>query len=96
MVPFGLAAPFINIACYGLIWYIAGWPYAVIIFGLYILTCILQVWTNRAQKRIKKTENVKNVQRMQLISDMITGIRTIKSYAGEKNYGQKIRQQREI
>lgn len=33
---------------------------------------------------------------MQLISDMITGIRTIKSYAGEKNYGQKIRQQREI
>ena len=96
MVPFGLAAPFINLACYGLIWYIAGWPYAVIVFGLYILTCILQVWTNRAQKRIKQTENVKNVHRMQLISDMITGIRTIKSYAGEESYGQKIRQQREI
>ena len=37
MAPFGLCAPFINLACYGLIWHISGWPYAVIIFGLWIL-----------------------------------------------------------
>ena len=46
MQPFGLAAPFINLACYGLIWYIAGWPYALIIFGLSILTCMLQICAN--------------------------------------------------
>lgn len=25
VAPFGLASPFINMGCYGLIWYIAGW-----------------------------------------------------------------------
>ena len=41
MAPFGLASPFINLACYGLIWHIAGWPYAVIIFGLWVITILL-------------------------------------------------------
>lgn len=40
MAPFGLASPFINIACYAMIWYIAGWPYAIVIFGLWILSVV--------------------------------------------------------
>lgn len=47
MAPFGVASPFINLACYGLIWLIAGWPYALIIFGLWILTVLCQMWTSR-------------------------------------------------
>lgn len=47
MAPFGVASPLINLACYGLIWVIAGWPYALIIFGLWILTVLCQMWTSR-------------------------------------------------
>jgi len=45
MVPFGLAAPFINLACYAVIWWVAGWPYAIAIFGLWILTILCQFCT---------------------------------------------------
>jgi hypothetical protein len=34
----------------------------------------------------------KNDQRMKLVNDMVTGIRTIKSYAWENHYLQKILQ----
>ena len=37
MAPFALIAPVINLASYGLIWYISGWPYALIIFGLWVI-----------------------------------------------------------
>ena len=38
MSPFGLTAPFINIACYLIVWQISGWEYAVIMSGLWIIT----------------------------------------------------------
>ena len=41
MAPFGLSAPFINLASYGLIWYIAGWPYTIAIFGLWVISMLL-------------------------------------------------------
>ena len=53
MAPFGLAAPFINLACYGLIWHIAGWPYAVAMFGLWIITILFQVWCARTSRMYK-------------------------------------------
>lgn len=86
MLPFGLASPFINLVCYGLIWYIAGWPYAIAIFGLWILTILLQMWTARRQRICKNNEAMSNDERMKLVNDMITGIHTIKAYAWEKHY----------
>ena len=53
MAPFVLCFPFINLACYGLIWHISGWPYAVTIFGLWIIMMLCQMWTARLQKSIK-------------------------------------------
>ena len=53
MAPFGLASPFITLVCYGMIWYIAGWPYAVAIFGLWVLTILFQMWTARTQRMLK-------------------------------------------
>ena len=37
MAPFGLISPFINLMCYGLIWLISGWQYAVTIFLLWVV-----------------------------------------------------------
>jgi ABC-type multidrug transport system fused ATPase/permease subunit len=53
MAPFILAAPFINLVCYGLIWFIAGWPYAVMMFGLWILTVLCQIWVSSSQRKLK-------------------------------------------
>ena len=47
MTPFGLVAIPINAACYGLIWYISGWPYAIIIFGLWVVTLLCQMFSSR-------------------------------------------------
>ena len=86
MAPFGMASPFINLVCYGLIWYIAGWPYAVVIFGLWMITILLQVCTARKQNMMKQHEAMSNDKRMKLVNDMITGINTIKAYGWEKHY----------
>lgn len=96
MAPFGLSAPFINLVSYGLIWYIAGWPYTIAIFGLWVVIILLQMWTTRRQMIMKQTESRRNDERMKLINDMITGISTIKAYAWEKHYQKKVRDQRQL
>ena len=94
MAPFGLAAPIINLYCYMLIWYVAGWPYAIIVGCMWIVTYFLQMCTANLQKRMKTSEAMRNDERMKLINDMVTGIRTIKSYAWENHYSKKVRGQR--
>lgn len=94
VAPFALCSPMINLACYGLIWHIVGWSYAVTIFGLWIFTIVLQVWTARMQKGLKQAEAMRSDERMKLVNDMVTGIRTIKSYAWENHYSEKVREQR--
>lgn len=96
MAPFGLASPFINFCCYGLIWYIAGWYYALMMFGLWVVTISMQVCSTRATKAIKQQEAMRNDERMKLVNDMITGIRTIKAYAWETHYAQKVTDQRRL
>ena len=86
MAPFGLVAIPMNLGCYGLIWYISGWPYAIIIFGLWIMTLLCQMFTSRMQKKLKQAEAMRNDERMKLVNDMVTGIRTIKAYAWENHY----------
>ena len=39
---------------------------------------------------------MRNDERMKLINDMVTGIRTIKSYAWENHYLRKVREQRAV
>lgn len=94
IAPFGLASPFINIACYLIVWQISGWEYAVIMASLWILTFIMQVCTSRMQKGLKQSEAMRNDERMKLVNDMITGIRTIKAYAWENHYCEKVINQR--
>lgn len=96
MAPFALVAPIMNLASYGLIWYISGWQYAVIIFGLWILMFLSQMLVARMQKGNKQAEAMRNDERMKLVNDMITGIRTIKAYAWENHYSRKVREARAI
>ena len=46
------------------------------------------------QKGIKQAEAMRNDERMKLVNDMITGIRTIKAYAWENHYSRKVREAR--
>ena len=94
VAPFVLAAPFIHLYCYMLIWYVAGWPYAIIVASMWDLTYLLQMCTANLQKKMKQTEAMRNDERIKLINDMVTGIRTIKSYAWENHYIEKVRVQR--
>ena len=90
VAPFGIASPFINLMCYGLIWYIAGWVYALIMIGLWALLICMQLCSSRVTKSIKGQEAMRNDERMKLINDMVTGIRTIKAYAWENHYSSKV------
>ena len=86
LAPFGVASPFINIACYLVVWQISGWQYALIMAGLWVLTFMMQMCTARTQKGLKQQEAMRNDERMKLVNDMVTGIRTIKAYAWENHY----------
>jgi len=45
---------------------------------------------------MKQAEAMRNDERMKLVNDMVTGIRTIKAYAWENHYCQKVTNQRSI
>lgn len=58
--------------------------------GLWIILIFMQLCSSRVTKTIKTQEAMCNDERMKLVNDMITGIRTIKAYAWETHYFQKV------
>ena len=96
MAPFGIAAIVLNVVVDLLIWQIAGWEYALIVTAFWLCTLGMQMCTSRLQKRIKQAEAMRNDERMKLVNDMVTGIRTIKAYAWENHYCEKVRAQRAL
>lgn len=85
------AMPFILFLC---LFYIA-WGsevlYAVYTFLIWLLVVVLQMICNKIGERLKEKESILSDQRMKLVNDLVTGIRTIKSYAWENHYLKKIR-----
>ena len=94
MAPFSLAYPFINLGCFILVWQIAGLYYALTLFGLWVLLIFMQLCSSRAVKTLKGQESVRNDERIKLVNDMVTGVRTIKAYGWEKHYFDKVCKQR--
>lgn len=94
MAPFVFVAPVMNLACYTIVWLMFGWVYAVVIFALWVIMFLFQMCVARYQRTIKQAEAMRNDERMKLVNDMITGIRTIKSYAWENHYSRKVREAR--
>lgn len=90
MSPTAFAAPFINIFCIILIGIILGWWYSLgLVISFFFIIIIFHIQNNLLRK-VKTQETVINDNRIKLINDMVIGIRTIKCYAWELLYLDKI------
>lgn len=86
------AAPLITLLC---LFYIArsnGLMYAVYTFIIWVLCMVVQLFINRYTRIYRAQDAMLTDQRMKLINDLVSGIRTIKSYAWENHYLAKIRE----
>jgi len=92
--PMVISAPFTNIAVMILVVVTSHWSNSIIIFVFYMLMLLLQTLSGMKQKNEKIQEGMQNDQRIKLVSDMVNGIRTIKSYGWENHYKQKIEEAR--
>jgi ABC-type bacteriocin/lantibiotic exporter with double-glycine peptidase domain len=68
----------------------SGWWYAGVTFAIWVIIMVAQEYSSRISKRLKANESVCNDERQKWVNDMIIGARTIKSYAWENHYIQKI------
>jgi ABC-type multidrug transport system fused ATPase/permease subunit len=94
IIPMIFIAPILNLICYGVVAYSAGWIYAVFCAVIWFIMLLCQWLVSRTIKGNKIAEGACNDQRMKLVNDMVAGIRTIKSYAWESHYLKKIMQAR--
>ena len=89
------SAPVVNVVCYTFIGFTAGWLYALIVFGVWIIMILLQMYAGTFPKKFRKIETMQNDERMKHVVDLVTGVRTIKAYGWEDHYIRKISAQRE-
>ena len=85
------AAPLVNMVCYAFIGFTAGWLYALVVFGVWVVMILMQMYAGTFPKKYRRVEAMENDERMKHVIDMVTGIRTIKAYGWENHYVRKIR-----
>lgn len=90
LVPFCISKPIINLVVIVFYSVTEHWSYGATILFWYLFMNLMQIASGAKAKELKIEEGQANDVRVKLISDMITGIRTIKSYGWEKNYMEKI------
>ena len=88
--PILFAAPFINLTGGYLLSQIIGLWYTLMVFVFWFGNMGLQFCASKVLKRLKAQESLVNDERLQLINDLVVGCRTIKCYAWEKHYTDKI------
>ena len=88
--PVLFAAPFINIFACVFLAEAVGWQYTGIVFGLWLLTMVLQYYSSKKSREIRGIESRINDERMKLVNDMVVGCRTIKCYGWEEHYIKKV------
>ena len=84
--PIVLAAPIISTLVFVLIGYQFGWWYALVTLVCWFVSLCGTIFGSIIQKKYKTAEAHCNDERMKLVNDLISGIRTIKSYAWENHY----------
>ena len=89
------AAPLVNLVCYAFIAFTAGWLYALIVFGVWLVMMAMQVYAGTFPRKYRRVEGMQNDERMKHVVDLVTGVRTIKAYGWEDHYVRKISAQRE-
>lgn len=80
------AAPLVVLLC---LWYIYlenGWIYVVVTAAVWFACNVGQFIVNHYTRKYKAQDALLSDQRMKLINDLVSGIRTIKSYAWENHY----------
>lgn len=92
MLPILPATPFVTFLCLFYIAWGSGIEFACYTFIIWILVLVAQFSINLINNKIKAKEMVLSDQRMKMINDLVTGIRTIKSYAWENHYLNKIKE----
>lgn len=68
------------------------WESSLIVGFMWSMTCILSLWTSSCAKKKRAMDAFYTDGRMKLVNDMVTGARTIKSYAWETHFFKKIKQ----
>lgn len=94
ILPILPTSPIITLLCMGYIWWGSGWEYAIYTLVIWLACIGGQAIVNHFTKVLKAKEAVLSDQRMKLINDLVAGIRTVKSYAWENHYLQKIKKVR--
>jgi len=92
MLPILPATPFITFLCLFYIAWGSGIEFACYTLIIWIFVIVAQLSINLINVKIKAKEMVLSDQRMKMINDLVSGIRTIKSYAWENHYLQKIKE----
>ena len=68
-----------------------GWPNALITFFIWICIMTMQHFASKKVKTLKLAESKDNDERQKLVTDMVIGARTIKTYGWENHYFDKIK-----
>jgi len=88
--PLILAFPFVNGFAYTVIGVTSSWINSLIVFAIWIFMVLVQLVTSRLAKRVKMADSALNDERLKLVTDMVVGVRTLKSYGWENHYLDKI------
>ena len=85
-----LAAPFINLFAYYLLYQILDLRSTLIALGTWGLLLCLHTLASNLSKKAKDNESKHNDERLKLVNDLVVGCRTIKCYGWEHHYVERI------
>ena len=88
--PLIMAFPIVNGFAYIIIGFQSSWINSAIVFGVWLIMVAIQVYNGRAARSLKMKDSAMNDERLKLVSDMVVGVRTLKSYGWENHYMNKI------
>ena len=93
--PTVFAAPLVAFVCFYLVKVITNsWTDAGICAGMWFLSVFMSLFTSICARKRQALNSFYSDGRMKLINDMVVGARTIKSYAWENHFYNKIKDQR--
>lgn len=83
LLPSTFASPFVNLVVYIIIGNTLSWEYSLITFVTWIITIYFQMKAAQYGKKVLIQQASYNDERQKLVSDMVIGAKTIKSYGWE-------------
>lgn len=85
-----LAFPFVNAFTYVIIGVTSSWYNSLIVIGVWLSMLLIQYISGKCGKFFRIKVSALSDERLKLVSDMVVGIRTLKSFGWENHYKSKI------